>query len=174
MTEFERTYLAKIVPPEIHTTMPLRIIDIYIPDDAPNAPRAVLRLRRNGDNYEITKKTPISDDLSIQTEQTIPLTRDEFESLMGGHNRRIEKDRYDVTIDGRAAQVDVFSGGLDGLVVIDFEFSREADKDAFEAPDCCLVDVTQERFIAGGELAGKTYEDIRADLERLDYQPLTS
>jgi len=32
--------------------------------------------------------------------------------------------------------------------------------------------VTQEEFIAGGLLAGKTYNDIAPELERFNYQPI--
>ena len=31
------------------------------------------------------------------------------------------------------------------------------------------VEVTHEMFTAGGMLCGKSFEDIEADLERLDY-----
>lgn len=69
--------------------------------------------------------------------------------------------------------MDVFTGELSGLVLIDFEFQSEEDKAAFTPPSCCLADVTQEDFIAGGQLAGKTYEDIRSDLARFNYSPLS-
>lgn len=39
----------------------------------------------------------------------------------------------------------------------------------FLAPDIALADVTQEDFIAGGLLAGKTYNDISAELGRFNY-----
>ena len=58
---------------------------------------------------------------------------------------------------------------LDGLVVVDFEFGTEEEKLAFEMPDFCLVEVTQEEFIAGGMLAGKSYEDIKEKLEEFGY-----
>ncbi len=39
-------------------------------------------------------------------------------------------------------------------------------------PDFCLVEVTQEDFVAGGMLCGKSYEDIKADLDRYGYTKL--
>lgn len=71
------------------------------------------------------------------------------------------------------AEVDVFGEQLAGLVLIEFEFADEAAKDAFRPPACALADVTQEDFIAGGRLAGKTYLYIAPDLARFGYQKLT-
>jgi CYTH domain-containing protein len=76
-------------------------------------------------------------------------------------------------INGHPAEVDIFVGQLEGLVVIDFEFDSEEAKSAFVAPGICLADVTQEMFIAGGKLAGKRYKDIKAELDRFNYSALT-
>jgi len=67
----------------------------------------------------------------------------------------------------------VFEDGLGGLVVVDFEFESENEKESFEMPDFCLAEVTQETFIAGGVLAGKDYSDIKGELDRFDYISLT-
>jgi hypothetical protein len=55
---------------------------------------------------------------------------------------------------------------------VDIEFEKEKDKDSFVAPDFCLKDVTQEKFIAGGMLAGKSYEDIEKNLKNLGYKKI--
>ena len=39
-------------------------------------------------------------------------------------------------------------------------------------PDFCLADVTQEKFIAGGMICGKSYEDIEKELKRFNYVKL--
>ncbi len=169
--EYELTFLAREIPAEIRQALPVRMVDVYVPEDPALHPH--LRLRRKGVTYEITKKVPVkADDLSIHTEQTIPLDQLEFESLSSGHGRLVEKDRYVVVIEGRPAEVDIFSGKLDGLVMIDFEFLNAEDKKAFTPPACCLADVTQADFLAGGLLSGKSYADIEADLTKLGYQPL--
>ncbi len=66
----------------------------------------------------------------------------------------------------------MFQGDLKGLVVVDFEFDSIEEKDSFEMPDFCLVDVTQEDFIAGEMICGKFYEDIESELNRFDYKKL--
>lgn len=168
--ELELTYLAREIPKEIAGIVPKKLLDIYVPE---TADRPFIRLRQKGEEYEITKKLPISDDdFSVQTEDTIVLSQEEFEALSVSSHRQVEKDRYFVSIDGHAAEVDVFTGAFQGLVMIDFEFETVQQKDFFKPPVCCLADVTQELFIAGGQLAGKAYADIQANLDRFNFKPL--
>lgn len=168
--ELELTFLAKELPREIKTVKPTHIIDIYIPDMPEHSH---LRLRQKGNNYEITKKLPVAEgDASEQIEQTIPLTEEEFTTLSTCSKKKVIKDRYRMIIEGKIAEIDVFADELKGLVLIDFEFSTENEKSTFKIPDIALADVTQEEFIAGGLLAGKTYNDIAPELERFNYQPI--
>lgn len=166
--ELELTYLAREIPSGVQGSEPTRLVDIYIPADPDIHSR--LRLRQKDDSYEATKKIPLSeDDVSSQIEYTIPLEQLEFDALSTVSDKRVVKDRYNITIDGVAAEVDVFRGILEGLVVIDFEFDSELAKESFTPPTECLADVTQEDFIAGGNLAGKSYSDIEHELERFGY-----
>jgi hypothetical protein len=168
--ERERTFLAKELPQEIKATEPTRIVDIYIPDTPAHSH---LRLRQNGKTYEITKKTSVAaGDASEHIEQTIPLTEEEFAALSRCSAKRVAKDRYRVVIDGILAEIDVFIEDLAGLVLIDFEFDTEDEKDNFIPPSIVLADVTQENFIAGGLLAGKTYDTIAPELARFCYKKL--
>lgn len=170
--ELELTYLVRQLPVEVTGVTPMELTDIYVPEDS-SRPR--LRLRKKGNEYEITKKVPVSiDDLSNQTEQTIPLTPDEFKALAASSKRQVRKDRYRVVISGRSAEVDVFKDALNGLVLIDFEFSNAKDMRNFTPPRCCLADVTQELFVAGGQLAGATYKDIESDLNRYNYTKIVA
>jgi CYTH domain-containing protein len=166
--ELELTFLAKRLPTELVDATPMRLVDIYVPDDLSVHPH--VRLRQRGDRFELTKKTQIlNGDASRHFEWTIELTADEFDSLAAGHTRIVKKDRYAVIIEGHAAEVDVFTGGLQGLVLIDFEFDQESKLHAFTPPEVCASDVTQEDFIAGGLLAGRTYHDIELELARHSY-----
>lgn len=171
MIELELTYLAKSLPDNLVRCESKEMVDLYIENGTDHAD---LRVRKSGDVYELTRKTPVAEgDASAQQETTIALNEAEFESLSGVHARRIEKTRYYVAHEGRTAEFDVFKGELAGLVVIDFEFATEAEKAAFVRPDFCLADITQERFIAGGVLAGKSYADIESELDRFSYQSLS-
>ena len=172
MIELERTYLAKYLPMGLENCDRREVVDIYIPkSDA----HPKLRIRKNGDKLEMTKKEPIeTGDASRQSEQTIVLTEAEFETLNGLDGKRVRKLRYFYKIDDRTAEIDIFKDFLEGLVLVDFEFDSLQEKEKFIMPDFCLVEVTQETFAAGGMLCGKDYKDIEEDLKRFGYQKIIS
>jgi CYTH domain-containing protein len=171
MIELEKTYLAKFIPSKLENGK--EMIDIYIPDGIHHAP---IRIRKNGNKYYITKKQPAKEnDHSVLIEQTIELSEPEFIELEKEiKGRRIEKIRYNLNHNGNTAEIDVFKEKLKGLVLVDFEFKTNEEKEKFKMPDFCLIDVTQEEFIAGGMLCGKSYEDIEEDLNRLNYKKIES
>lgn len=170
MIELEKTYLAKNLPEKLQSCEFREIIDIYI-SKSDKHPK--LRIRKNGNKYEITKKKPVNHkDASYQKEQTIILTVSEFEALRKIDGRIIRKLRYYYDYNGRTAEFDIFQDSLKGLVVVDFEFSTIKEKDIFEMPKFCLADVTQEIFIAGGIICGKNYKDIEDNLNRFGYKKL--
>ncbi|GHG58985.1 hypothetical protein GCM10012320_32820 [Sinomonas cellulolyticus] len=169
--ELEYTFLAARIPEEARAAPPVRIVDVYIPEKGPAHPR--LRARQAGQRFELTKKTRLAqDDASALREETIELDEGEFAALTASNARRVVKDRHTVTLEGFPAEVDVFAERLAGLVLIDFEFPHEAARASFRPPAVCLADVTQEDFLAGGVLAGKSFADIAPGLERLGYAPL--
>jgi CYTH domain-containing protein len=169
--EFELTFLAKELPngfsKDIHSK---EILDIYIPQSSEHP---ILRIRKNGDLYEITKKQPVSEnDPSHQTENTIPLSEEEFKTLSDMPGKRLRKIRYYYSENGIDYEVDVFKDALEGLVLVDVEFKSNAEKELFQAPTWTLVDVTKDKFIAGGMLCGKSYSDIEQELQSLNYKKI--
>lgn len=169
--EFELTFLAREMPPEIKGNSGELLTDTYFPETGVRHPS--LRIRQRGDVRELTKKIQLADgDASAHRELTVPLTREEYSGLAGDNKRTVSKVRYAVSIGGYEAEVDVFQGALAGLVLIDFEFPNEDEMRAFVPPAVCLADVTQEEFIAGGVLAGKCYDDLKEQLGAFNYQPI--
>jgi CYTH domain-containing protein len=170
MIELELTYLAKSLPSDLTDFPSKKIVDLYVENGTDHAD---LRIRRNGDKYELTRKTPVSEgDASKQEETTIQINAEEFESFQSVKNRKIGKTRYFFQHEDITAEFDVFEGDLAGLVVIDFEFKTETEKNSFKMPDFCLIDITQEKFIAGGVLAGKNLDNLNAKLQEFGYQRL--
>lgn len=168
--ELEKTYLAKYLP-DFSACEYKEMVDTYLPE---RASHPVIRVRKQGERYMITKKAPVENNASIQKEQTILLTKEEYDDLSKISSKKVEKVRYYYPIDGKKAEIDVFQGELYGLVLIDFEFSSEEEMNAFKMPEFCLVDVTNESYIAGGLLAGKSYEDIEENLAKLGYKKITN
>ena len=166
--EFERTFLLKSLPENLEKLSSKEIIDIYVPKEKahPN-----LRIRKNGSKYEITKKSSVKgNDFSHQEEHTIALTEEEFKDFSKIDGKKTHKIRYEAEHNGKKYEIDVFQGSLKGLILIDFEFDSKEQKDSFQMPEFCLADVTQEEFLAGGMLCGKSYEDIKDKLEGFSYK----
>jgi len=169
LIEQEKTYLAKFLPEDLDKYPKKEIVDIYYPKEAVHA---VLRLRKNGSKYELTKKTDIGDDKSQKLEQTVPLDENEYLALAHASGKKVSKVRYYYPYQGLTAEIDVFQDELSGLVEVDFEFNDIGKLKEFEIPDFCLVDVTNEDFAAGGMLCGKSYSDIEGELERVGYKKI--
>jgi CYTH domain-containing protein len=170
MVEIERTFLARSLSRNLQEIKPIHMVDVYIPADL--TVHARLRLRRSDACFEITKKfQEIAGDAGRQIECTIPLTEVEYNSLVDSQYRRVEKLRYKIQINNYVAEIDVFSGKLSGLVLIEFEFALLDALRSFVPPEICGADVTQDDFIAGGMLAGRSYTDIRPRLLSLGYKP---
>lgn len=96
----------------------------------------------------------------------------EFEALSFSSKKKIHKLRYSFKSKEGKVDIDLFLDDLFGLGIADFEFESKVEKDRFIEPDFVLADVTQEKFIAGGLLAGKTYEDIMPFLEKFNFKKL--
>jgi adenylate cyclase len=170
MIELERTYLAKELPAGLKDCPSKEMIDIYVPASAPHPD---LRIRKSGSSHVITRKRPVVEgDSSRMLEETIELSADEFSELNVVPGKRVEKKRYFYEQDGHTFEIDVFTGALSGLVLVDIEFDTVEEKDSFGMPSFCLVEVTQEKFIAGGMLCGKSYADIEDRLTKFGYKKL--
>jgi len=169
MLEFEKTYLAKYLPADLKQAPAKEIIDIYYPKSAKHA---VLRLRKSGARCEMTKKTDTGADKSKKLETTIPLDESEYEAIAKAPGKQVRKIRYYYPYAGLTAEIDVFQDELSGLIEVDFEFQTEEELQNFQMPDFCLVDVTDEDFLAGGMLCGKSYGEIEKELSRLNYKKI--
>lgn len=168
--EFEKTYLCPEIPVRYISGEPTRMIDVYIPEvsDHPK-----LRLRQKGNSYEITKKTPIANDPSRQLEETIKLTKEEFDALLSASTRKIEKLRVPLMYEGFEGELDVFGGEHTGLVLVDFEFVDTDGQEKFDQPSFCSADVTLEDAIAGGILSGLTHDELFTILRgKYGYEPV--
>jgi len=170
MIELEKTFLARELPKELKNCKSKEVVDVYFPKEAKHP---TIRVRKNGDKYEMTKKERLDpDDASMQKEHTIPLSKEEFLTLSKLDGKKLSKIRYYYNFKGNVAEIDVFQGNLKGLVLIDFEFQTVEEKDKFKMPGFCLADVTQDEFVAGGMLCGKKYADIKEELRKYNYNPI--
>ncbi|AHB41814.1 hypothetical protein P148_SR1C00001G1035 [candidate division SR1 bacterium RAAC1_SR1_1] len=158
MIEFEKTFLLKTIPFDLQKYPHKELVDHYIPIESEH-PK--LRLRKRGNLYEITKKTLVQEgDSSVQREQTIELSKVEYEALAELPNKLIHKIRYYVPYEEFILEIDLFQENLDGLILMDVEFPDRQTMECFTMPDFCLADITQNELFAGGMLCGKTYASL--------------
>ena len=112
-------------------------------------------------------------DASIQEEQTLVLTAEEYQFFAQLEGKKIHKTRYCYEyLPGEFAEIDVFHWALSWLVLVDFEFQDPVKKDNFSKPERCWWDITQDATIAWGILAGKSYQDILPLIQKYHYTPL--
>lgn len=158
MIELERKFLLKKIPPGLKDCPSKEVIDVYFPA---NADHPKIRLRKNGDKYELTKKVPEPGNNTRLVEQTITLTKEEFEGMQKFPGKRLHKIRYFYPYEGITAEIGIFQEGLEGLAIVEFEFETEEEKNSFVPPDFCLVELSEKGLLAGGYLAGRRYEDFQ-------------
>jgi CYTH domain-containing protein len=167
MLEREKTYLIKYMPKGWRKSPKKRILDIYYPATVRHP---VLRLRAMAKKCELTKKEPVdARDSSRQMESTIVLSKSEQKTFRKLKGKEIDKWRYYYSYEGKTAEISVFEKKLKGLVLVDFEFNTDEEMSAFQMPDFCLADVTEEEFVAGGMLAGKSYKELEKKLKPYGY-----
>jgi CYTH domain-containing protein len=168
--ELERTFLLRNIP-GLKGCGRIEVEDLYIPKVV-NHP--TVRIRKIGSRMEITKKTPAKgSDSSEQNENTIPLSSEEYGVLSKLPGNELLKTRYFFRVGDTVAEIDIFHGKLEGLAMVDFEFSSRQAMEAFQPPAFCLAEVTQEHALAGGMLCGKSYRDIEPTLARYGYRKVS-
>jgi CYTH domain-containing protein/CHAD domain-containing protein len=148
MQEIERKFLVDRLPPELDEDRSQRISQGYLAVDD----TIEVRLRRIDDELLITAKRGRGE---TREEIEAPLEERAFEELWKlTESRRVSKRRFQVPLeDGHCAEVDVYAGGLEGLVVAEVEFSSEEDGNSFRAPEWFGRELTGDHRYANQELA---------------------
>lgn len=153
--EIEKKYTLRYFPEEMKHCDTKEIEQGYLCTDP------VVRIRKSNEDYILTYKSKFG--LSEETKQKakicneveVPLHKESYQHLkqkIDGH--LIRKVRYLLPIPGGlTAELDVFSGYLEGLAFVEVEFPDEAAIQGFEKPDWFDEDVTFDRRYVNKNLA---------------------
>lgn len=162
MLEIEKTYLVKKIPINLSDYKSHQIKQGYI-----SSTPSPLRIRKNDNEFELTKKLPIKEgDFSMAEEINIPLTENEFNKLWPLVEKYLEKTRYYLPLENNLiAEINIYKGDLEGLIFVEVEFKSETEMELFKSPDWFGKDVTQDDFSANSFLAGKTFLEIKKYIE---------
>ena len=167
--EFERRFLVNHVPGDFMDPTEELVSDLYLPLESDHAQ---LRVRQKGEKYEITKKVPANgDDLSHMIEFTIPLSEFEFHALQNVPGKHVSKFRTRTVLQGAVAEFGAFQDALSGLIILDVEFADHVQMEKFIAPDYVVAEVTNDTRFAGGELCGKSINDLASAMAEYAYDP---
>ena len=165
--ERERRYLLPDLPEGLtRADHHLQITDNYITGTR-------LRLRKVRDpktNKWVVKFTqkfaPNKDDLSRTIITNTYLNAMEAETLSMFEANEIRKNRYNFDFEGRTFSIDMFIGGLLGLVLAETGFDTDEEMDNFPLPSFAVADVTNNELFTGGRLSEMTFADIQSEIER--------
>lgn len=142
--EIERKFLVREgwTVPEGSTRVAIR--QAYLTDAESSVE---VRLRAKDEARLMTVKAPRSDggpSVNVRQEVEFPVTREVFDQLWELAPDRLDKERWTVALDaeGTTASVDVYTGALAGLRVVEIEFDDVAQARDFTAPDWFGEDVT--------------------------------
>lgn len=134
--EIERKYLVAYLP-KGYEVCPFRSIE-----QAYLCTEPVVRIRKEDEDYYLTYK---SKGLMVREEYNLPLTKEAYEHLLGKADGIIlTKTRYRIPVEKTelTAELDIFQGEYQGLMLVEVEFETKEQADGFEAPAWFGRDVT--------------------------------
>jgi CYTH domain-containing protein len=145
--EIERKFLIKS-PPDLTGLMGEEIRPGYIKPAADGNP---IRVRQKGSRYFQAIK---GDGGLKRREREVEISKEQFDSLWPrAAGRRLKKARYEIPYEGFTIELDVYGGGLEGLVVAEVEFRTEQDSVKFTTPSWFGQEVTHDRAFRNKNLA---------------------
>jgi adenylate cyclase len=147
-TEIERKFLLPDAPAWLLQSKAVRIEQGYLAIEE----EVEVRLRRTEEERLLTAKRGHGE---VREEIEIALDREQFDALWPlTESRRLTKTRSLIPLDdGLTAEVDIFEGELEGLVLGEIEFDSEAQSGNFEPPAWIGVEITGDERYAGQSLA---------------------
>ncbi|MGL5675572.1 MAG: CYTH domain-containing protein [Cellulosilyticaceae bacterium] len=143
--EIERKFLVKDLP-TLAQYSHKQIIQGYISTDP------VIRIRQMGTTFCLCMK---SQGHMIREEFELNITKEQFDNLWDKVEfSPIEKTRYFIPLDNHlTAELDVYSGHLEGLLTVEVEFSSPVSASHFTPPSWFGEDITHDNRYKNNHLA---------------------
>lgn len=150
--EIERKFLINRLPEQLSDCRFHLIEQAYL------CTAPVVRIRRQDDDYILTYK---GSGMMAREEYNLPLTAESYAHLLKkADGIVITKKRYVIPLAGTdlRAELDVFSGVHEGLVIVEVEFPDEATANSFTPPDWFGEEVTYSTKYHNSTLSQMTKE----------------
>ena len=135
--EIERKFIPKYLPEEIKDATCHEIEQAYL-NTFP-----VIRIRKSDDDYYLTYK---GGGKMVHEEYNLPLNKEAYYHLLEkADGNIITKKRFEIPLnDGLIAELDIFEGKFEGLLLVEVEFESEDAANSFIAPEWFGEDVTSD------------------------------
>lgn len=144
--EIERKFLVSQVPDVLGEGVAIAQGYLFIGKDG-----SEVRMRKKDKKYFMTKKS--GGDLQ-RKEVESEISQEEFDA--GWHvteGKRVEKTRYKIPHMGSIIELDVYTGGLTGLMTAEVEFASVEESQSFVPPEFLGRDVTNDKRYKNQQLA---------------------
>ena len=150
--EIERKFLIHSLPNSLEQYEHTEIEQAYISVDPS------IRLRKRNNDYYLTVK---QSGFMVREEMEIAITKEQYERLWSKiETGIIRKTRFLIPIqDGLTAELDVFHGVLQGLMIVEVEFNSIEQANSFEPPTWFGTDVTNNPKYSNNNLATSKFSD---------------
>lgn len=148
--EIERKFLVKNLPETFNNYKYYTIKQGYI------STNPTIRLRQQDNDYILTVKGAANDKSRLaRKEFELPLTEEQFKNLWQKvENNAIEKKRYIIPLENDLkAELDIYSGNLNGFMNVEVEFSSLQQALLFETPVWFGEEITQDRRYSNASLS---------------------
>lgn len=136
--EIERKYLVSTLPKHLDSYPCHAIEQAYL------CTEPVIRIRRQDDSYYLTYK---SKGMLSREEYNLPLTKEAYDHLLPkADGNIITKRRYVIPLEnGLSAELDLFEGAFQGMVLVEVEFPDENASHTFTPPAWFASEVTYRK-----------------------------
>lgn len=155
--EIERKYLVDSLPEDLNAYPHEEIEQGYL------CTSPTVRVRRMGDVYILTVKEKVAGEHRpmggmepiVNREEEFALTADAFSRLKEKcEGRMVLKTRYRIPLEGGlTAELDIFQGEHEGMLLVEVEFPDEATAAAFVPPEWFGKEVSDDRRYRNSYLA---------------------
>jgi len=164
-TEIERKWLVRSLP-DLTGRVGVQVRQGYLTRDSDSVE---VRLRSMGDCFFQTVKSRGG---LVRQEVEWEISEQQFHILWPFvKDRTLEKLRYRIHFADREIELDVYQGGLGGLVVAEVEFVDAESAQLFSPPSWMGLEVTNDPRFRNSALAGKLASDLNHGDESFSATP---
>lgn len=146
--EIERKFLISELPfEELQGAKPTNLMQGYLV----LGENSELRIRKASTRHFLTSKSGSG---LVREENEEEISKQAFDIMWPfTENRRVEKLRFTFAYQGYQCEIDIYSGSLADLMVLEVEFSSEEDARAFTPPTFCSREITSDQRFKNATLA---------------------